>query len=397
MDNTYNPSDDHRMQDQYPEVPTSMEELERLAQSYEDRFTSLQNDHARDREHIRTLNRTLGDMQQAMQELVTQMRTNPSPHVGAGTSYGEAAPVPPTTQQHTQDISDPVRTVKPKLPDVEVFSKGTHEQYEQWKMKMRAKLYGDLAAFPTAKDQVNYIVNRTGDKAFLALASYVSDLMRPNTTTLPDTDRAWNLLDAMFIDPTARLKAFEYVRTIKQGKTEFSHHLQNFNIQLTRAGLDTASDDQKIDYLRTSLNFRLLRTIAGHQPGPLESYEDFCQRCRITWENIKSVDRIQEGKGGPIYQSTRPTSTSPSNDAMDWQPTTVSAARTREFWGTKEELDKRKVSGLCLRCGREGHRVRECKARIPGKPKSQSNMRIASTATVEDVTETENTMEAGKA
>ncbi|KAF9690956.1 hypothetical protein EKO04_011268 [Ascochyta lentis] len=119
-------------------------------------------------------------------------------------------------------------------------------------MKVQAKLYGDQPAYPTEKDQVNYVITRTTGQAFNALSPMIMSLM--NGTTLPTLKKAWAYLDGFFKDPTAQEKALEYLRTTKQGKNDFNLHVQKFNLKLQEAALDGASHAQKIDYLKNSLN-----------------------------------------------------------------------------------------------------------------------------------------------
>jgi hypothetical protein len=56
---------------------------------------------------------------------------------------------------------------------------------------------------------------------------------------------------------------------------------------------------------------------------------------------------------------------------MDWQPTVGAyqpRTRKREYWGTEEEIQERRTSGACLKCGQQGHRVRECKKKALSSP-----------------------------
>jgi hypothetical protein len=108
----------------------------------------------------------------------------------------------------------------------------------------------------------------------------VTTLMDGRTT--PSLDTLWAHLDNFFKDPTAREKALEYLCTTKQGKNEFNTHVQEFNLKLQEAELDGASHAQRIDYLKNSLNSKLLRTQAGYQPALEETYEQFVTRARVT-------------------------------------------------------------------------------------------------------------------
>ena len=55
-------------------------------------------------------------------------------------------------------------------------------------MKVQAKLYGDQLAYPTKKDQVNYVITRTTGQAFNALSLIIMSLM--NSTTVPTLKKA---------------------------------------------------------------------------------------------------------------------------------------------------------------------------------------------------------------
>ena len=67
---------------------------------------------------------------------------------------------PPATSTSGR-IQEPVQYEKPRLPDVEVFEKGSHEDYAQWKTRVQAKLFADQRAYPSESDQVHYVITRT--------------------------------------------------------------------------------------------------------------------------------------------------------------------------------------------------------------------------------------------
>ncbi|KAF5848602.1 hypothetical protein GGP41_009670 [Bipolaris sorokiniana] len=50
-----------------------------------------------------------------------------------------------------------------------------------------------------------------------------------------------------------------YLRTTKQGKGEFLFHVRAFNLKFNEAGFGQDDDALKIDYLKNSLNRKLLR------------------------------------------------------------------------------------------------------------------------------------------
>jgi hypothetical protein len=281
------------------------------------------------------------------------------PTPSGASSHATSAPTPPSPYQDTVR-----RYEKPRLPDVEVFEKGSHEDYTQWKTRVQAKLFADRQAYPSEEVQVHYIITRTKGWAFTALRTYVTSMMEGSSQ--PSLARLWEQLDGFFIDPTIREKAMQWIRTTKQGKGEFIPHVQAFNLKFLEAGLGNASNIQKIDYLKNSLNKRLLRYQVGFQPAKDESYEEFVHRMRVTWENLKAIDQLS-------FRTLPATSshTAPSNeDTMDWTPTVAAfQPRTkREFWGTQAQVQERRERGDCLRCGHQGHKVAQCQVKIGKRP-----------------------------
>jgi hypothetical protein len=335
---------------------------------------------------VRTLQRNLQASDQATQALRQQVIELQAQRTVVSTPAQRPSVGTPASDdtQHLRGSVDPphqdsVRYEKARLPDVEVFNDGKHEDYLQWQAKMKAKLYGDRRAYPDEESKVNYVITRTSGKAFLALKSYVSAMISGATTA--STGEVWELLDGFFIDPTSRQKALEWLRTTKQGKQDLNYFVQLFNIKLSEAGLETAHDSQKIDYLKNALNLKLLRSQAGYQVDK-ESYSSFVSRARITWENLQLVDRISSGRPGPITHTApqhRPIP--PAGDPMDWTPTVTGAVQARtnkERWGTPKEIQERRATGSCLKCGEKGHFVRQCKLdNQRGKDPKKNPVRVA--------------------
>lgn len=296
---------------------------------------------------------TLNQQIQNLTQIVEGQRRMPN----VPNSSGDA---PPATSTPVR-IEEPVRYEKPRLPDVEVFEKGSHEDYTQWKTRVQAKLFADRRAYPSESDQVHYVITRTKGWAFTALRTYVTALMEGRSS--PSLQNLWLQLDGFFIDPTIKEKAMHFLRTTKQGKGDLIPHVQAFDLKFLEAGLDTASDAQKIDYLKSSLNKRLLRYQVGYQPPSGETYDQFVQRMRITWENLKAVD---QSSFNYTPRTNSPPRASRSDDTMDWTPTVgaMKPRTTREFWGTRAQVQERREKGACLRCGKSGHRVAQCQAKL---------------------------------
>ena len=147
-------------------------------------------------------------------------------------------------------------------------------------MQIRTKLSADHLAYPTEFYQAHYVISRTGGLAFSALQAYVQDFTSRNLS--PSLSKLWEQLDAFFEDPSIKQKALQYLRTTKQGKGEFLFHVRAFNLKFNEAGFGQDDDALKIDYLKNSLNRKLLRYQAGYQPPSNETYDAFVHRLRNT-------------------------------------------------------------------------------------------------------------------
>jgi len=345
------------------------------------------------------------DKMERLDEIIAQLQETNPPEGQASRTKTQRTAVDTTIQemsakiqaleQHARTLSNqPLDLVRhqqrPRLPDVELFGSGTHEEYTSWKLKMRAKFFGDSQAYINDRDCSSYILSRTKGKALGAISPAMDAVMN-GTLAEPNLQaRFWKTLDGTFLDPAARLKALEFVRTVKQGNTDFASHLQEFNLKLTQAGLSESSDEQRIDYLRNSLNTKLLRAQAGFQADLSESYESYTTRTRATWENLRTLDRINLGK--PTYGSFSPAQPRNTPEPMDWQSTPVASStvrgkpirKTREYWGTPEEVQKRRTAGLCLRCGYTGHRVLDCNVTLPVRKIVVASMTTLRTKSIEE-------------
>ncbi|KAG9245838.1 hypothetical protein BJ878DRAFT_499832 [Calycina marina] len=66
---------------------------------------------------------------------------------------------------------------------------------------------------------------------------------------------------------------------------------------------------------------------------------------------------------------------------MEWERinTQVAATRTKEpRWAEPEEIERRRREGLCLRCGKAGHMVRDCRSKpLVQSQQKKKNVRAA--------------------
>ncbi|TQS34028.1 hypothetical protein Golomagni_05607 [Golovinomyces magnicellulatus] len=180
-------------------------------------------------------------------------------------------------------------------------------------------------------------------------------------------------MDKAFGDSDKITKAINKLNTIKQGNREFREFLQDFEQTILEAQGWGWDDQIKKGYLRTALSRELSDRLVS-QDEPV-GYEDFVSQLRRTsdkMEVIKTWNDRRNRSRGLTPQSTQTLSNEPIGDPMDWEPTqTINIANTqrnvmrqtqpdRATWVSREEIGRRIEAGLCLRCGRRGHVIKDC-------------------------------------
>ena len=200
---------------------------------------------------------------------------------------------------------------------------------------------------------------------------------------------------------------------MKQGKRDLEEFLNEFDEVLLNAGGINWDDTQKKALLDTAVNWQLLKGMIGIPQA--DSYEAYCDQLRRVSHDIQRVERLSKGRArttaaiGEI--STRGRSTSPPQpahpDPMDWEPIMTQITALREevrglksadgtklpkqaIWVSAEERDKRKAKGECIRCGKKGHLVRDCRLLPPPPPKQVANVQKVVLPDSDQDTESEN-------
>ncbi|ERF69053.1 hypothetical protein EPUS_08403 [Endocarpon pusillum Z07020] len=151
------------------------------------------------------------------------------------------------------------------------------------------------------------------------------------------------------------VKALDQLNRTKQGKKNFSDFMNEFNRLLLEAEGWGWDDAVKKGFLKAALTLELRRAML---------------------EQIKEISTFRQG----WKKRTDDVRSSATADEMDWQPTTVLVAKIRmkePRWASEDEIARRREEGLCLRCGRKSHRVKECKADLSKDKKGGKEVRVA--------------------
>jgi hypothetical protein len=191
----------------------------------------------------------------------------------------------------------------------------------------------------------------------------------------PELANSYAFLDRVgfvFRDPQAKERAQRKLESLRQGSKPFLEVFTEWQSLLLEAGGGSWPDDAKRISLDRILSDELVKALIT-----VPSQPNFDSYCSI----IKEMDdRLRAYKARTSKQTTWRRQTdkkgtengrkSPAEE-MDWEPTPVQAATTgtrRAKWVSQEELDNRRQTRRCFRCGASAHQVRECPYSPPKRP-----------------------------
>jgi hypothetical protein len=267
-----------------------------------------------------------------------------------------------------------VRKPKPSLPNPEKFDGENLTLYPQFEGILKAKLQIDGPAIGGEVEQVWYSFGRLSGTAAARIYPWVSYAQKQGQFT---TDALFGQMKTAFSDPRARQKALSELNRTKQGSRPFREFLSEFNRLILEAEGWGWDHEVKKGYLKAAISIKLITGFVGKDEE--ETYEGYCSQLRMVSDQLTEVADLtarrtnwrrqhtsqarfpEPGSGDPnIPQTPAPPET------MEWEPTAGAAAvRTKEpRWASPEEVERRKNEGLCLRCGQDGHRVRDCRTKL---------------------------------
>jgi hypothetical protein len=296
------------------------------------------------------------------------------------TTQDENLQIPTYTPAPTPELADIVRRPKPRLPNPDKFDGKDKALYPQFEGLLRAKLQIDGPAIGGEYEQVWYVFGRLSDEAAGRIYPWISFAQAAGKLTVVEL---LNQMKIAFSDPRQRQKALGQLNRTKQGTRSLSEFLNEFNRLILEAEGWGWDDVIKKGYLKAAISIKLMTAMVGIKEE--ESYDDYCSQLRMTNDQLAEIAEISsrrtnwEKKGSEPREQTTPT-TLTTQDKMDWEPAApnVVAARTREpRWAEPSEIERRRKEGLCLRCGRGGHMVRDCRTKL----ETPKTVRVAVTKT----------------
>ena len=246
-----------------------------------------------------------------------------------------------------------------RIPDPEPFD-GTRKDFRTFRAQMRYKMEQDAALLGSG---VGYLFSRLkGDPAALGLSWQER---HPYGTTA----EFWAFLEDHYTDSLREEKARRKLQTMKQKNTP----IQTFNSKFMEFAYDAGEEDSK-DMLKT-------RYLSALRPDLMDRMVTV--EIPSNWTLAQLMQRVVgieenlfRAKMGRSFQNRK----APTEDAMDWQPTSALAGRPHKNekgapskkkaakWVSPQEFAKRKEKNLCLRCGKSGHHARSCELGPAEKP-----------------------------
>jgi hypothetical protein len=289
--------------------------------------------------------------------------THAPPQPSATPSFPDSAPRPSNdTTPDSTDIRATTSRPRHKLDPVTAYDHSDPSLYPTFRLKLKAKLREDAAAIGSEAARVHY--------GFGRLEGTAATRMEPWMEVMEEEERLnvnefFKQLDAAFLDPNLVSKALTRLNKMKQGTRSFREFIGDFEKTMLQARQFGLPDMTRIGYLKGALSPALLRELIGVEEKPeYDAYVSQLRRISDQMDEVKELENRRQkfrrvaGTPAPVSQP----------EPMDWQPTPVNAAtaavggreRQRARWVDQKEIDRRKNSGLCIRCGEEGHLIRAC-------------------------------------
>jgi hypothetical protein len=280
------------------------------------------------------------------------------------------APTPTPTPSTTTAVRP-----KPCLPNPDKFDGKDLALFPQFEGLLRAKLQVDGPAIGGEYEKVWYGFGRLSSEAAGRIYPWMSYAQQTGTFTI---EGLFGQMNTAFSDPQRCQKALAQLNRTKQRSQPLNEFLNEFNRLILEAKGWGWSDVIKKAYLKAALSTKLLTATVGIEEK--DSYDDYCSQLRRVNDQLVELADLtsrRAGWGRKEPQATPLSRTNPS-DQMEWEPTTgAAAARTGEpRWATPDEIDRRRQEGLCLHCGKDGHKVRDCRTKLVFKDKKKE-VRVA--------------------
>jgi hypothetical protein len=289
-----------------------------------------------------------------MQQMIVAMRTEMQ-HLR--TQQPQAAHPPEQLREERAQEQDIAKRPRPKLPGLTEFD-GKRSNWDQWHMKANLKLRVDGDSIGSPLDQLAYLYSCLKDDAAKTIHAYCMACFESGNGT---GNALLEHMDTSYGDPNKRERALQDLHNLEQKEREnFATFLPKFETLLANAGGAEYSDDQRIAYLKQSLNQEFREKLVGLSsllPKGYPAFVSYLQTIGSEITGLRLLNKNKEKKPDRTQQR--------ASEPMDWEPTTktthiIKANSKRANWISQDTYNTRMKNRLCLRCGNDNHLVKDC-------------------------------------
>ncbi|CUA77205.1 Retrotransposon-derived protein PEG10 [Rhizoctonia solani] len=297
-------------------------------------------------------------------------------------------PTPPTPTPTTAPSKPPKIGTEPEKYDGK--EKGVRAKNWLRKVFMYCKM--NEYYYDTEEKTVMFAVGLLKDAAEAWAAPITEAFMEddPTCDALHDTEEFEGAFIKAFGDPDAKRAAERKIQDLTQGNRKASEYVTDF--ETLRYEIGPSWGEAFFSHFRKGLRPEILTILASQppllQPKNLASLQEFA----VTMDNqLRELEASQKKTGG-VKKSDQPKSTGRTRSGevpKEGDPN----------WVSKEEIERRKAAGLCIKCAEKGHRAWKCRngwraAESPSESKEEkkeekTKPKKASVARVEEVEESE--------
>jgi hypothetical protein len=316
----------------------------------------------------------------ALQEMVLRL-SRELHELRANAPLRDEAPATPAANVATPATPMPTAAEKrprEKLPLLCAYS-GKRSDWDEWHLQAVSKLRVDGPSIGSDYDQFLYLFHRLQGDALKTVRAYVEEKTYDGTG---DGSAFLAYLGTIYNDPNKKSRALRTLASLRQKENEaFANFLPRFETALANAGGQEFSEAQRVTYLHLALNFEMQQHLVSFCPSLEEGYGMLVSHLHSVGSKLASLRNYKNDHrrvvtdsryAEPSHARTVPSSsrnTRPEAEAMDWEPTRVLKINNtqpeqegrRAKWVSQETIAYRKQKSLCLRCGRPGHIIRNCK------------------------------------
>lgn len=238
-----------------------------------------------------------------------------------------------------------------KIPDA--FNGKTKGRVaKQWMMRMATYVMMNQKKFPQEQQVMMWILSNMEEQATEWAQPYMERIINGNLTgPTRDLTSLEAAFYAAFGDPDAKRAAQQRLHKLKQTG---SIHDYLTECRTITAKLDLNDKAPRLKF-EQGLNWKVREVLSNREDLP-ETIEGMIAAC-IRIDNTRRENEANRPARSPhnqksLKQSTGAiTVTTKATVALEDSPNFVS----------REEKDRRKTAGLCLKCGRAGHGIKDCK------------------------------------